>query len=433
MSTPASPSLTASAGSITRSTGSITPWRAFPADPADWFEPDEVEKAKTYVRPIRVVNAVKKTLDLLVLVVIIATNAVPRLLDSYGWTNWVVRLVVALLLVTVVGTVVDLPFGVWRSLVYDRRWGFSTQKAGGLASDMVKGLLLGIVIEAVLFVPLWAIVRATSLWWVYGWVLFAFFSVILNVLFPVVIAPIFNKYTPLEDETLRTLLLEVAGQVDADISEYLVEDASKRDTRQNAYVAGIGKTRRVVIYDTMLEWPHEQISNVVAHEIGHWKLGHIRRLLPVAIGLTFVTFVVLKLVLESERALSWAGVSSVRDPAVFPLFLLVFTLVGPVNSLGVAWLSRAHERQADLFALETLRQPATFVGMMRRLHTDTLADLAPSLWRRISHSHPPVAERLAMGRAWGDRNVGTTADSATGSRNGDAPARTRRRPLRAPR
>jgi STE24 endopeptidase len=344
-----------------------------------------------------------------------------------------------MLVITVVGTIITTPFSAWRSLSYDRRWGFSTQKAGGFLADMAKGFPLGLVIEAVLFVPLWAIVRATSAWWLFGWGLFALFTVIFNVLFPVLIAPIFNKYTPLEDEALRTQLLGVAAKVEADISEYLVEDASKRDTRQNAYVAGLGKTRRVVIYDTMLSWPHEQINNVVAHEIGHWKLRHIRRLLPAAVGFTFITFALLKVVLEWERALSWAGVSSVRDPAVFPLFLLVFTLAGPVTGLGVAWLSRAQERQADLFALDTLRQPETFIGMMRRLHTDTLADLTPSLWKRISHSHPPVAERLAMGRSWGERNgvaepPAKTRATAKRTANGDgAPKPTRTRPLRAPR
>ena len=379
----------------------ISPWRAFPADPADWFEPEEVAKAKAYARPLRWVNGISRLLSTAALAAVVGLHVVPELLDARGWDNWIVRLIVAVAVVQFVGMAVDIPFSAWRSLSYDRKWGFSTQKLGGFVSDQLKAAPLGLVITTLLFLPLWAIVRATDLWWVYGWLLFGGFTVLFNVLFPVLIAPIFNKYTPLEDQELREQLLGVARRVEADISEYLVEDASRRDTRQNAYVVGLGKTRRVVIYDTMLDWPPEQITSVVAHEIGHWKLRHLRKLIPTAVVLALANFVVLKLVLEWDRALEFAGVSSLGDPAVLPLFLLVFPLASSVTRLGLSWLSRVQERQADLFALETTNAPETFVGMMRRLHTDNLADLAPSRWKRISHTHPPAAERMAMGTAWG--------------------------------
>ena len=124
-------------------------------------------------------------------------------------------------------------------------------------------------------------IRATDLWWLWGWAIFSGFTVLLGLLYPVVIAPIFNKFTPLEDGPLRTRILEVAERTGLPITEVLVADASRRSRAGNAYVAGLGKTRRVVVFDTILDWPIDEIEQVVAHELGHWRHAHLRRKLPV--------------------------------------------------------------------------------------------------------------------------------------------------------
>ena len=381
----------------------ITPWRRFPADPADWFAPEQVAKATEYAKPVKVVNLVRAAVEIAVLVALIAFDVVPELLGST--TNWVLRLAGAVAIVQLADLVTGVGFSWWREMVYDKRWGFSTQTAKGFVSDLVKAVPLGLVINLILLVPLWALMRSTELWWIWGWVLLAFFSVVLGFLFPVVIAPIFNKYTPLDNEGLRDNLLGLAKQVDADIAEVLVEDSSKRDKRENAYVAGLGKTRRVVLFDTMLKREDRQIRSVVAHEIGHWKLHHIVRTLPLGIGLALLNFVVLKLVLEWDWAVEQAGVTSLADPAIYPLFALAFPLASTITRLANAWLSRAHERQADIFSLETTRDAEAFVEAFRSMSIDNLMDLAPSKWKQLTHSHPPVAERMAMGTAWGQANA----------------------------
>jgi STE24 endopeptidase len=162
----------------------------------------------------------------------------------------------------------------------------------------------------------------------------------------------------------------------------------------------MGKTRKLVLFDTLLEEPRANVRSVAAHEIGHWKLRHIRRMIPLALGLSFVTFFVVRLVLEWDALLRFAGVDSLRDPASLPLFLLVFPLPGIVTSLLQAWFIRAGEREADLFALEATDDPDAASEMERNLHVKNLADLAPSRWKRLTVDHPPAAERLAMIEGW---------------------------------
>ncbi|MBW3667923.1 MAG: M48 family metallopeptidase [Actinobacteria bacterium] len=391
----------------------LSPWRRMRTDPHAWFSAEEIAKAKSYVTPLRRVTTVGKLVALLVDIAVVGFHVAPNLLDALDITNWVGRLVVTVLLITVTGTIASVPFDAWRELSYDKRWEFSTQTVKGFVTDQLKGAALGVVLFSLLFTPLWAVIRATDLWWVYGWLVVAAISLVIGVLAPVVIMPIFNKFTPLDDADLRDELLALARQADADVSEVLVSDASRRSRKDNAFVTGMGKTRRLVLFDTILARPREQLRSVTAHEIGHWKLHHIRRMIPMQLAVLFVSFLALYLVLTWDTALDFAGVDSAADPAALPLFLLVFAGTGAFTNLAVSWLSRANERDADLFALRVTGDPDAFMEMIRSLSTDNLADLAPSWWRRVTQTHPPSAERLAMGKTWAAPPATTELSSAS--------------------
>ncbi|HVE93409.1 MAG TPA: M48 family metallopeptidase [Acidimicrobiales bacterium] len=397
---------------IKPSRSGISPWRAFPAKPEDWFDPDEIAKAKRYLKPIRAVSVAQKTLVFLVDLWIVGFHLMPKLFEALNITNWVFQVVAVIIATDLIGTALNFGFSWWRTMVYDKKWEFSTTTAGTFFSDLLKGTVLGWVIGSLLLIPLWAVVRATDLWWFYGWILISVLSVGIGLLAPKIIFPLFNKYTPLADEELHQDLLRVAKHVGADVRKVEVEDASKRDNRDNAYVAGAGKVRRLVLFDTILDRPREQIRWVCAHELGHWKLRHIVRMVPVAVAMLLVNFVFLKLVLESDWALRFAGVDGtgpfygggLGNPGAIPLFMLVFGLPGLLTNLVTSYVSRAAEREADLFGLEAVPEPEAASASLRNLHTDNLADLAPSLWKRLNHSHPPVAERLALIREWERRS-----------------------------
>jgi STE24 endopeptidase len=268
-------------------------------------------------------------------------------------------------------------------------------------------MLVITVFLAAFGIPTWAVVRATPLWWVYGWVIFAVLGGALGVLYPVVIAPLFNHYTPLAEGELRTELLGVADLVAADIGEILVEDSSKRTTKGNAYVAGLGRTRRVVLYDTMVDHPPAELRTIVAHEIGHWKLRHLTKTIPTVVALAFVTFALLGVVLPAHAVLKFAHLRRLGDPVGFLLFIAAFPMASKATGLLQLWLSRSFEREADLFALRATGDVPTFLSAMRDLYTGNLNDLAPSRWKRLNATHPSAAERLTFGRAWGEQSGST--------------------------
>jgi STE24 endopeptidase len=384
----------------TRTTSTITPWKAFPADPEDWYSAEEMAKADAYGKPLRRVLAVGGAIGFAVTVAVVLAHLAPNLIESLGVTNWILGLVVSIAVIHVTSTVAGLPFGIWRELVYDKRWGFSKQTTKGFVTDELKSIPLVLVLYLLLFGPLFAVIRNVELWWLLGWAVFAVVQVTIGILFPIVVFPLFNKYTPLEDGDLRAEILDTARKAGADITEVLVEDSSKRDTRPNAYVAGIGKVRRVVLFDNMLRYPTPAIVSVIAHEIGHWKLRHILRTIPMALVTTFVTFAALGVLMENETVLDLAGVDTPGEPGALPLFLLLFTLLGKVTGLASAWMSRVHERQADLYAYELLGSPTELKDFFHDISVENLMDLRPTVARRLKASHPPMAERMAMAEAW---------------------------------
>jgi STE24 endopeptidase len=371
-------------------------YRRIKADPAEWFSPDEVRKAKTYQRPLTRLRIADGLISVGLLLVIISTHVAVRLTDATGADGWIIRLILVLVGLLVVYTLVDIPFAVWREFVHERKWEFSTQTPSGFVGDQFKSLAMSIVLLTVLTLPLWALIRSTKLWWVAGWAVFFLFSVVFVFLGPVVILPLFNKVEPLADSKLADELRSLARSAGLVISDVQVMDASKRTRKDNAFFTGLGSTRRVVLYDNLLEQPTKSVRTVVAHELGHWRRRHLMRSLAIGTVLSFGLFLLLRVVSTWEPALDWAGVRSIADPASLPLVMLV--LAGGQLALGYiqAWHSRALEREADIEALRLTSDGPGFQDMMRSLMTRNLAELAPSWVTYLRMDHPPPAERLQL-------------------------------------
>jgi STE24 endopeptidase len=389
-----------------RGTRKFTAYKAYKADPKDWYSEEEISKSEEYNKPLRAVGRTVKVIDFVIVLAIIGFNVVPKLLDAFNIDNWVIGVLLATAVVTLADQITGIPVSRWRELNYDKRWGFSNQTNKQWWTDLLKGIPLGIVISTALFLPIWWLIRTNDLWWMWGGLVLVAFVIVFATLYPVAIAPIFNKYTPLEDGPLREAVFETARKVGADISDVLVEDSSKRDSRGNAYVAGLGKTRRVVIFDTMLGESHDKLMSVVAHELGHWKLRHILKRIPLVGVLGFMNFVLLKFLMESEAVQDFAGAESIGDPAMFPVFYVAFPLVGVLTGLISSWLSRVHEREADLFSMKALGNGQSLADGFAMMSRKYLMDVTPTTWNRLTRSHPPFAERMAMCTHWHEAHVG---------------------------
>jgi len=378
----------------------VSTWRPSTTDPRLWFTAQEVDRSRRYQRPLRRARLARSCLSLAALSAFLLVGAGPWIVDELGPSGWAVQLVIIFVSLELLLLAIDLPFDVWVDFGHDRRWGLSTQTPAVFVADQVKSFVLSTFLGLALLVPLYALIRATSWWWLVGWVLVTAFGVVLGFLFPVVIAPIFNRFEPLADDELADRLRRVAGASGVPIAGVLVADESRRSRRDNAYVSGLGATRRVVLYDTILEHPPELIEQVVAHELGHWRRHHLRQQIPVFAVTTLVAFLVLRLLAGWDALFSWLNVEGVEDPASLPLVMLGAQLGAVVTGLVTAWFSRAHERQADLDALDVLRRPDDMVEMLRRLHVKNVADLDPGRLQRIRATHPPAAERMAFARRW---------------------------------
>lgn len=380
----------------------VSVWRARRVDPAQFFSEREVARARAYQRPLRWLSPLEAALAAAVVLAFLFGGDGPKVVESWGVRSWPLQLMSVMVAIDGCLLLFQPVLDGWVDLVHDRRWGLSTRTGWGFLADLVKGTLLSLVLNAVLVLSLYAVIRATPLWWLAGWLIVVALSAVFGFLFPVVVAPLFNRFTPLGPGALADRLAEVTHAAGVPMLGVFVADESRRSRRDNAYVGGLGRTRRVVLFDTLLHQPPDHVAQVVAHELGHWKRRHVLLQLAVLAACTLVVFGLLAGVSHWTWLLHQAGVASVREPGSLPVVLatagLGFALTGGVN----AWVSRAFERQADLDALDLLAQPGDAMAMLRGLHVRNLADLDPGPFRRLTASHPPAAERLALVREWAE-------------------------------
>jgi STE24 endopeptidase len=301
---------------------------------------------------------------------------------------------------TVVSGLIDLPFEYYRQFVLEQRFGFNKMSISLFLSDMLKNAAIGAAIGLpLLWVVLTLMERSGDWWWLYAWVVFSAFQLAMLVLFPTVIAPLFNKFTPLADESLKTRIEQLMQRVGFASQGLFVMDGSKRSAHGNAYFSGFGAAKRIVFFDTLLSRlaPHE-IEAVLAHELGHFKLKHIvkRIMMMFGISLGFLTL------LGYLKTQTWFYTGLGVDPMVmtnnnamalilFMLVLPVFSfLFSPLTSIG----SRKHEFEADAFAA-THTKAADLVSALVKLYEDNASTLTPDpLHSAFYDSHPPASVRI---------------------------------------
>jgi STE24 endopeptidase len=365
------------------------------------FSADEIDRSRAYHRPLDVVWLVQLAVDLVALAALSFTGLGDLLLDPLDGLPWWGQGFFATAAVIVTTTLLALPLAAWAGHLRERAWGFSTQSAGGWALDRLKGLVLSVVLGGLALVGLVGAARAFPDWWpVVVGAAAACLVVLLGFVAPLVLEPLFNRFEPLGDEELATSLRQLADDAGVPVEHVLVADASRRTTKQNAYVSGFGRTRRLVLYDTLLEdGDPRELRVVLAHELGHRRAGHIARGVALGAAGAAIFVAVLWALLQWQPLLDALGVSGAADPRVAPFVLLLATVLQLVASPAGAGLSRAWERQADRIALELTHDPGAFEAMMRRLALANLADLDPPRAVYVTRfSHPTPPERIAAAR-----------------------------------
>jgi STE24 endopeptidase len=389
------------------------------ADPLEAFTEDEVRACVDYAKPRQRWGLAGYGTDLVVLAALALSGPGRALVRGVAGLagSWAPgRVVLATLTVLVVRAGVGLPFSV-RAFRQDARAGLATQGIGGFLRDWSKGRAVALVLTVL---PLTALVLGAR-WDPPGWPLVATVAAVLLVLAlavvgPVVIEPLFNRFRSLGPGPLRARLLELAATMRVPVGDVLVADASRRTTKVNAYVSGLGRTRRVVVYDTLLAaagpGPEDgsgggadEVALVVAHELAHVRHRDVLWGTIGAAALAAVSVLAAVALFDLEPVQRALGVSGLGDPLATPGLLLLGAAGSLVAAPAASAISRWAEARADWVSLEVTRDPVTAVAVERRLALENRADLRPNrLLLVMFASHPTTMARIAQAWLWAERH-----------------------------
>jgi STE24 endopeptidase len=354
-----------------------------------------------------------RTSDLIVTLLILLSGLLP------GLARWATSLpvgpvwqgLVVLAVPAILAYLADVPWDLLAQFGVEKRYGFSTITVKTWLMDQAKSLLLSLVLGVVLGGGLLALIGWLGRgWWLPAWALFSLFQVLMILIAPVLILPLFNKFEPLRDEELRDQILGLARKANFPVSGVFQVDASLRSTHSNAFFAGLGKTRRIALYDTLIEQhTRQEILAVMAHEIGHWVKKHVLKTMIATIVLSGFGIALCALLLDVpwiyqtiRAAQAYAAVGA-RGPVAGVGLYVIGVLLSPLGLLlspAASWFSRHNEYEADAYSLALYPHPTALEEGLVKLAEKNLANLFPHpIVVAFRYSHPPLLDRVAAIRA----------------------------------
>ena len=390
-----------------------TPWTVLPeppggrlpVDPTAGLSAAEVARAESFAGLLRPAGLLSLALGLAVAGILGLTPLGGRIVRAVAAPlggGWVWQVLLGVLSLSVLGRLVTLPLSAYGEVVR-HRYGLSTRSWPLWLRDVsvVTAIDAGLTAFGLL-VLVWLARRAPRTWWAWGAVGAAGLVVVGSFLWPVVIEPAFNRFEPMPAGQLRSDLLALARENGTPVQDVLVSDASRRTTALNAYVSGFGSTRRIVVYDTVLErLPDDQIESIAAHELGHVAAddvltGTLMGALGAAAGVAALGWL-----LSFPALRRRSGADSVGDPRIVPLILFLLAMATVVSTPVQNLVSRHIEARADVHALDLTRDPDAFTSLQRDLAVTNLNDPdPPAAWQWFFGSHPTAAQRVALAQQW---------------------------------
>lgn len=314
---------------------------------------------------------------------------------SLGW-NPVATGTFALALTSLATTIISLPFNLWQTFRIESAFGFNRTTLRTLILDQIKTLLL----LAILGIPLLALIL-----WLFetlpyapaaAWATLTVFSLLMTWISPRFIMPLFLRFDPLPNGALRDAILELSRKLDFPVADVSIVDGSRRSSKANAFFAGFGKSKRIALYDTLVDsHPQDELLAVLAHEIGHSKRGHVTRMLVIGLIESALLFTLLNIALHSPNFFAAFGISGTPIGLGFAVFSILYKPFSLLLSLPGMWLSRVHEFEADAFARSAMGSSSPLETALKRLSSDHLSHPAPHPFAvRLHYTHPPLLQRL---------------------------------------
>lgn len=317
-------------------------------------------------------------------------------IESMG-LNFYLSGTVFFLILIYAGSIIEIPFDIYETFVLEKRFGFNKTSLKVWIGDLFKNYLLSGILGGILFIAAFFLIDSfPEYWWVLVWAFYFIFSIFMLYISPYVLEPLFNKFTPIENDELETQLKKTLDKAGIKVSKVFKMDASKRSSHTNAYFSGIGKVKRIVLYDTLLEKLNtEEIVAVLAHEAGHWKKKHIIKMITIYETAALLMIYIAFRIMQSNILLDVFNISN--DNFFVKLVLLSFIAgiaLFPISFLSNA-ISRKFEREADSFALKICGEHKKLSSALIKLAKDNLSNLYPHpFYVKFHYSHPPIIERL---------------------------------------
>ncbi len=297
----------------------------------------------------------------------------------------------------ILSDIISIPFALYQTFVIEEKFGFNKTDLKTFIIDKLKGYLLGGILGGILLSGvLLFFSTAGQFAWAWCWLFIVVATLAIQYIAPTWILPLFNKFTPLEEGELKDKIEHFAQQNGFKISGIFMIDGSKRSTKANAYFTGFGKKKRIALFDTLInELSTDEIVAVLAHEIGHSKLGHIRKMIIMSIINTGIVFLLMSLFLGNKELFAAFGMQNISIHAGLIFFALLYTPISAVLAIFSNAKSRKHEFEADNFAAATTKTPSALISALKKLSASNLSNLTPHpfyVW--LEYSHPPVLKRI---------------------------------------
>ncbi len=357
------------------------------------------QKAADYTVEKSRLGDLDQVAGLLLLLALTLGGGISLAFDFWATFDWPVMIssLAAVASLFLVMLLVDIPFSLYQTFVIEEKYGFNKNTVPQFIKDQLISLALSAFIGLPVFaLLLWVMDSIGELWWLYAWLIVMGFSLLMSWLFPTVIAPLFNKFTPMQEGSLRDRIQELLARCGFNSNGIFIMDGSRRSGHGNAYFTGLGNNKRIVFFDTLINsLDEEELEAVLAHELGHFKRKHVIKMLAASSVMTLISFAALGWLITKDWFFDGLGVDTHNNAAA----LLLFTLVSPVFTTFLqpisSYFQRRFEFEADEFAVNHAQGSKMISGLVK-LYEENASTLTPDpLYSAFHYSHPPAAIRIA--------------------------------------
>lgn len=370
-----------------------------PDEFSDTFDQAKYRQSQSYTKVSTKFSLLENSVTTLLTVIFLLSggfNLIDLFVRNFGLGSIATGTCYAITIL-ILSFIVGLPFNIYSTFVIESRFDFNRTTPKTFILDIVKGLAVSLIIGVPIFAAiLWFFENSGSYGWLFCWIGVVVFGFILQFLAPVLIMPLFNKFTPLEEGSLKNEIMSYAKREHFKLSGIFTMDGSKRSTKLNAFFTGFGKFRKIVFFDTLLEKiDNEEIVSVLAHEMGHFKKRHIWKMMAASILQTGLMFYLLSLFLNNPGLFEAFRMEHISIYASLFFFAFLYSPISTLLSISFNVLSRKHEYEADRYAAETTGNSETLIRSLKKLSLANLSNLTPHpAMVFYSYSHPPVLARI---------------------------------------